>query len=76
LHFSALLELFYFLKDEPEALVSFASSRQVLRSFNLDRLILSKNKEESWLGSDFALLLFRFEDEVKFSEMVSDPRAI
>jgi hypothetical protein len=37
---------------------------------------MSKTKQESWLGSDFALLLFRFEDDVKFSEMVSDPRAI
>jgi hypothetical protein len=37
---------------------------------------MSENKEISWLGSDFALLLFRFEDEVKFSDMVSDPRSI
>ena len=37
---------------------------------------MSESKEISWLGSDFALLLFRFEDEVKFSDMVSDPRSI
>jgi hypothetical protein len=70
------LELFYLLKDDPVAMTSFAASRKILRSFNLDNLIMSKNREESWLGSDFVLLLFRFEDEAKFSEMVCDPRAI
>ena len=72
IYLKALEELYYILKDDPDVFREFNLPIATLKRFGLEQLVTSGNIEESFLGSNFALLLFRYDQEIKLSDITTE----
>ena len=75
LYIDAIQVLHLLLKNDAILCDAFTSTPNLLRSFNLTRLILSDEAAEVALGLDFGLLLFRFDKYTTLSDLTSDSQA-
>lgn len=61
---------------DPFLLDNFKTSPVLLKHFYLTQLILSDSVDEKNLGIKISLLLYRFDDNTRLSDLSSDPEAI
>ena len=61
---------------DPFLLANFKTSPGLLKHFFLTQLILSENVDEKNLGVKISLLLYRFDDNTRLTDISLNPEAI
>ena len=69
-------ELYELLNIDPYLLDNFKTSPGLLKHFYLTQLILSDNLDESNLGIKISLLLYRFDENTRLTDISQDPEAL
>lgn len=69
-------ELYELLNMDPFLLDNFKTSPGLLKHFFLTQLILSENVDERDLGVKISLLLYRFDENTRLTDISMNPEAL